>query len=81
MTAGTHRYSRDELEARMDRCGVNPRLKEAVHTSAEFHSYPAPGALIGAFMVDYALELLGVLMRSSMRSARPRSAPPMQPRQ
>ena len=60
MTAGTHRYSRDELEARMDRCGVNPRLKDAIHTCAEFHSYPAPGALIGAIMVDYALELLGV---------------------
>jgi len=59
MTAGTHRYSRNELEARMDRCGVNPRLKEAVHTCAAFHSYPAPGALIGAVMVDYALELIG----------------------
>jgi len=43
----------------MDRCGVGPRLKNAIHLSAEFHSYPAPGALIGAVMVDYALELLG----------------------
>ena len=44
----------------MDMCRIDPRLKEAIHTSAAFHSYPAPGALIGAFMVDYALELLGV---------------------
>ena len=27
---------------------------------AEFHTYPARGVLIGAFMVDYAMELLGV---------------------
>ena len=59
MTAGTHRYFRDELEARMEKCGVAPRLKDAIHKTAEFHSYPAPGALIGAVMVDYALELLG----------------------
>ncbi|MDG6257788.1 MAG: formylmethanofuran dehydrogenase subunit E family protein [Methanomicrobiaceae archaeon] len=25
----------------------------------DFHTYPAPGLLIGVFMVDYALELLG----------------------
>jgi len=61
MTAGTHRYSREDLETRMDRCGVDPKLKVAIHKCAEFHSYPAPGALIGAFMVDYALELLGAL--------------------
>jgi formylmethanofuran dehydrogenase subunit E len=59
MQAGTHRYSHDELDARMVRCGVDPKIREAIHITAAFHSYPAPGVLIGAFMVDYALDLLG----------------------
>jgi formylmethanofuran dehydrogenase subunit E len=44
----------------MDRCGVRPKLKQEILRLLEFHTYPAPGVLIGAFMVDYALELLGV---------------------
>lgn len=44
----------------MERCGVSPRLRPVIHRLSEFHTYPAPGVLIGAFMVDYALELLGV---------------------
>jgi formylmethanofuran dehydrogenase subunit E len=59
MQAGTHRYSYQELDARMIACGVGPDLRKMIHSTAEFHSYPAPGVLIGAFMVDYALELLG----------------------
>jgi formylmethanofuran dehydrogenase subunit E len=44
----------------MERGGVRPQLQQQIHRLSEFHTYPAPGVLIGAFMVDYALELLGV---------------------
>nr|WP_321351176.1 FmdE family protein [uncultured Methanoregula sp.] len=58
---GTHKeYSPDELNARMDACQVDPRIKEYLSRCIAFHTFPAPGLLIGAFMVDYALELLGV---------------------
>jgi len=57
----THKeYSPDELNARMDACGVDPRVKDQLFRCISFHTFPAPGLLIGAFMVDYALELLGV---------------------
>jgi formylmethanofuran dehydrogenase subunit E len=48
------------LKASMARGGVRPQLQQEILKLAEFHTYPAPGVLIGAFMVDYALELLGV---------------------
>jgi formylmethanofuran dehydrogenase subunit E len=44
----------------MDKTGINTRLQEYVQRSIDLHSYPAPGVLIGAVMVDYALELLGM---------------------
>jgi formylmethanofuran dehydrogenase subunit E len=44
----------------MDAGGVSPRLRPEIIRLSNFHTYPAPGVLIGAFMVDYALELLGV---------------------
>ncbi|NLD57483.1 MAG: formylmethanofuran dehydrogenase [Methanomicrobiales archaeon] len=44
----------------MDKGGVNKKLQQEILRLAEFHTYPAPGVLIGAFMVDYAMELLGV---------------------
>ena len=47
------------LAAIMDKTGTNERLKEYIQRSSSLHSYPAPGLLIGAIMVDYALELLG----------------------
>ena len=50
----------DVLKASMARGGVSPALQEEILRLAEFHTYPAPGVLIGAFMVDYAMELLGV---------------------
>jgi len=43
----------------MKRHGVRPALAEQILRLSAFHTYPAPGVLIGAFMVDYALELLG----------------------
>jgi formylmethanofuran dehydrogenase subunit E len=52
--------SPEALKASMERGGVQPHLMEEILHLAEFHTYPAPGVLIGAFMVDYALELLGV---------------------
>ncbi len=50
----------DALKASMGRGGVRPQLQKEILQLAEFHTYPAPGVLIGAFMVDYAMELLGV---------------------
>ena len=43
----------------MDKAGINSKLKEYIQSTVTLHSYPAPGVLIGAIMVDYALELLG----------------------
>lgn len=50
----------DALKASMGRGGVRQQLQKEILQLAEFHTYPAPGVLIGAFMVDYAMELLGV---------------------
>ena len=47
------------IQERMDRLGIDPRLKDYVTRSIRFHTHPAPGVLIAVFMVDYALELLG----------------------
>jgi len=44
----------------MKACGIGPHLMQEILRLSAFHTYPAPGVLIGAFMVDYALELLGV---------------------
>jgi formylmethanofuran dehydrogenase subunit E len=44
----------------MEKGGVRPQLRQEILRLAEFHTHPAPGILIGAFMVDYARELLGV---------------------
>jgi formylmethanofuran dehydrogenase subunit E len=43
----------------MDACRVEPRVQEYLNQCIAFHTFPAPGLLIGAFMVDFALELLG----------------------
>lgn len=51
--------SPEELNARMDNAGISPKLKGYFNRCTEFHTYPAPGLLIGVFMVDYAVELLG----------------------
>jgi formylmethanofuran dehydrogenase subunit E len=52
-------YTLEELNVRMKEDGVDPRVREYLNRCIAFHSFPAPGLLIGAFMVDYALELLG----------------------
>ena len=60
MQSGHQVESPGALKASMDRGGVRPQLQQEILRLAEFHTYPAPGVLIGAFMVDYAMELLGV---------------------
>lgn len=56
MTGGQN--SQENLKAVMDTHHINPHLQDQIQQLAAFHTYPAPGVLIGAFMVDYALELL-----------------------
>jgi len=60
MQAGHQEESPGALKASMNRGGVRPQLQQEILRLAEFHTYPAPGVLIGAFMVNYAMELLGV---------------------
>jgi formylmethanofuran dehydrogenase subunit E len=59
MQADHHEASPEALTASMKKCGIQPALLQQILRLSEFHTYPAPGVLIGAFMVDYALELLG----------------------
>jgi len=56
---GHREYTLDELNDRMMVCGVDSRVGDYLNRCIEFHTFPAPGLLIGAFMVDYALEELG----------------------
>ncbi|MFA6333445.1 MAG: formylmethanofuran dehydrogenase subunit E family protein [Methanoregula sp.] len=58
MKTGHPEYSLDNLSARMTAQKVSPQIQEKIRQCATFHTYPAPGTLIGVFMVDYALELL-----------------------
>ncbi|NMB77549.1 MAG: formylmethanofuran dehydrogenase [Methanomicrobiales archaeon] len=51
--------SPEALIASMNRGGVPQKLQKEILALSEFHTYPAPGVLIGAFMVDWCLELLG----------------------
>ena len=67
----------DALKASMEKCGIGPALMQQILRLSEFHTYPAPGVLIGAFMVDYALELLGVTPdQETLRCLRDAQVPP-----
>ncbi len=57
---GNHENSERTLTSMMDDHHISPRLQDRIQQLSAFHTYPAPGVLIGAFMVDYALELLKV---------------------
>jgi len=57
---GKHEYPDKKLAAVMDSHHISPRLQGQIQQLSSFHTYAAPGILIGAFMVDYALELLGI---------------------
>jgi len=54
-----HTDNSENLAAMMDKAGINTKLEGYIQSTVDLHSYPAPGVLIGAVMVDYALELLG----------------------
>jgi len=55
---GNHDNSERTLASVMDNHRILPQLQGQIQELSAFHTYPAPGILIGAFMVDYALELL-----------------------
>lgn len=59
MKSHDNEYSSEELFSRMAELGVPSQLQSYFRQVVPFHSYAAPGTLIGVFMVDYALDLLG----------------------
>jgi len=54
-----YRHDNEDFDALIKACGVSEPVRTYLARCAHFHSSPAPGLLIGAFMVDYALDLLG----------------------
>ena len=48
----------EDIEARLESRGSSPELIEDFKRCIDFHTFAAPGLLIGVFMVDYAMELL-----------------------
>ena len=55
---GKHEDHEGKLKSVMDAHHIRPHQQDQIQYLTAFHTYPAPGVLIGAFMVDYALELL-----------------------
>jgi formylmethanofuran dehydrogenase subunit E len=55
----TFEYTDQEVLDRFAALGYSSRLQDYFKRCIDFHSYAAPGMLIGVFMVDYALEILG----------------------
>jgi formylmethanofuran dehydrogenase subunit E len=51
-------YSKDEILSLLKKKGLDAKIIKWFDNCIDFHTYPAPGLLIGVFMVDYALELL-----------------------
>ena len=56
--SGKHDDQEGQLKSVMDTHRISPRVQTWIEQLVGFHTYAAPGILIGAFMVDYALELL-----------------------
>lgn len=50
----------EDIEARLESRGSSPELIEDFKRCIDFHTFAAPGLLVGVFMVDYAMELLDV---------------------
>jgi formylmethanofuran dehydrogenase subunit E len=48
----------EDIEARLESKGSPPGLIEDFKRCIDFHTFAAPGLLVGVFMVDQALELL-----------------------
>jgi len=59
MTAGHLQRSLELMDKRLEAASVRKDLREKIRQCVVLHGSPAPGLLIGAFMADYALELLG----------------------
>ncbi len=52
-------YTPEELIEKMEKLGIPESLRESFQKCIDFHTYAAPGMLIGVFMVDCALKVLG----------------------
>ncbi len=52
-------YTLESLLPRLTELGYDPAFQDYYSGCVPFHTYPAPGLLIGIGMVDYGLELLG----------------------
>jgi formylmethanofuran dehydrogenase subunit E len=52
-------YTQEELLVKLRELGYDPAFQDYYQRCIPFHTYPAPGLLIGIAMVDYGLELLG----------------------
>jgi len=59
MKSGHHGFPPEEFNDALHSCGITAPMKDYLNQCVVFHTSPAPGVLIGAFMVDYALDLLG----------------------
>jgi formylmethanofuran dehydrogenase subunit E len=53
-------HSNADIGLLMAKCGVDDRVQGYMRRCVDFHTFPAAGLLIAAFMVDLALEKLGV---------------------
>ena len=51
-------YSKEEILSLLEKRGTDPTLIDWFDQCIDFHTFAAPGLLIGVFMVDYALSLL-----------------------
>jgi formylmethanofuran dehydrogenase subunit E len=52
-------YTNREVCECLVKMGIDSELAEYFKKCIDFHTYAAPGILIGVFMVDYGLEILG----------------------
>lgn len=59
MTQASIEQTPESLIVRTGSVALTPRLQEYISRCVAFHGHPAPGLIIGVFMVDLALELLG----------------------
>lgn len=48
-----------DINRLMEKCQVEPRVRTFIRHCVDFHTFPAAGLLIAAFMVDLALQKLG----------------------
>ncbi len=57
--ASTEGNDHDDLRSQARSAGLSDSMIETIVRCSEFHTYPAPGLLIGVFMVERALAELG----------------------